>query len=131
MWIDLEGSLGYRATMSRSRSRRLFAARILLATAIFAGCTQRPRAVPSESPGPSAEQARVEAALGRYSSMVLHMDSRGIAALYAPDGEIVNPGQAPVRGRAAIEAFLSGFATIVKNSPQVVTGGLTRMVNRR
>ena len=38
------------------------------------------------------------------------MNPAAIAAMYAPDGEIVNPGQAPIQGRAAIEAFLSGFA---------------------
>jgi uncharacterized protein (TIGR02246 family) len=52
----------------------------------------------------------VEAALARYSQLVLVMDHAGIAALFAPDGELVNPGQAPVHGRAAIEAFLSGFS---------------------
>jgi ketosteroid isomerase-like protein len=41
---------------------------------------------------------------------MLAMDSAGIAAMFAPDGEMVNPKRPPVRGRAAIERFLSGFS---------------------
>jgi uncharacterized protein (TIGR02246 family) len=117
--IDLDGGLGYRDTMNCDRSFWLSAfARSFLAAAVLAGCAQRPRTVPPVSKGVFTEQARVDAALERYSSMVLNMNSRGIAALFTPDGEIVNPGQAPVRGRAAIEAFLSGFANyrVLENS---------------
>jgi ketosteroid isomerase-like protein len=41
---------------------------------------------------------------------MLAMDSRGIAAMFAEDGELVNPSRPPVRGRAAIEQYLSGFS---------------------
>ena len=56
------------------------------------------------------EIGRVEAALAQYSKLVLAMDHAGIAALFAPEGEIVNQGAAPVHGREAIAAFLAGFS---------------------
>jgi len=58
---------------------------------------------------PTPEQD-VRAALARYVQLVRKMDHAGIAATFAPDGEIVNPGQDPVRGPAAIEAFLRKFS---------------------
>jgi uncharacterized protein (TIGR02246 family) len=38
------------------------------------------------------------------------MDHAGIAAMFAPDGEIVNPGRDPIKGRGAIQGFLEQFA---------------------
>jgi len=45
-----------------------------------------------------------------YATRVLAMDSSGIAALFAPEGAIVNAGAPPVRGPGAIRHFLAGFA---------------------
>jgi uncharacterized protein (TIGR02246 family) len=56
------------------------------------------------------DKAQVEARLQHYSVLLKATDSAGIAAMFAPDGEMVNPKQPPVRGRAAIEKFLSGFS---------------------
>lgn len=66
---------------------------------------------PLASPAENAEAAAaVDATLRQYASMVAAMDHAGIAALFTPDGEIVNPGQASIRGRDAIDRMLSAFA---------------------
>jgi uncharacterized protein (TIGR02246 family) len=54
-------------------------------------------------------QSEVRGALLRYVHLVQKMDHAGIAALFTPDGEVVNPGRDPIRGPAAIEAFLRQF----------------------
>jgi ketosteroid isomerase-like protein len=56
------------------------------------------------------ERPRVLARLQHYSELVAAMDPEAIAAMYAPEGEMVNPRQPPVHGRAAIQKFLAGFA---------------------
>lgn len=56
------------------------------------------------------DQADVEAALARYSKLVLAMDADGIAALYTADGEVRNGDQPPVVGREAIGKFLHEFS---------------------
>lgn len=61
-------------------------------------------------PGTRADAARVDHALARYSTLVRRMDHAGIAAMFAPDGELWSAGQAPIHGPAAIRAFLEGFA---------------------
>jgi len=55
-------------------------------------------------------ESHVRAALQRYVRLVGQMDHAGIAAMFAPDGEIVNPGRDAVKGPAAIEAFLKQFS---------------------
>jgi ketosteroid isomerase-like protein len=57
-----------------------------------------------------ADKAELEARLQHYSALVLAMDSAGIAAMFAEDGELVNPNRPPVRGRAAVRKFLAGFS---------------------
>jgi uncharacterized protein (TIGR02246 family) len=54
-------------------------------------------------------QSEVRGALLRYVHLVQNMDHAAIAAMFTPDGEVVNPGRDPVRGPAAIEAFLRQF----------------------
>jgi uncharacterized protein (TIGR02246 family) len=55
-------------------------------------------------------ESQVRGALQRYVHLVQAMDHAGIAAMFAPDGEVVNPGREPIKGRAAIQAFLEQFA---------------------
>ncbi len=77
------------------------------------------------APTPEME---VRAALARYADLVRHMDHAALAAMFTPDGEIVNPGQPPVHGPAAIEAFLRQFSgyqvlvEIMKPERTAVTG---------
>ncbi len=54
-------------------------------------------------------ESDVRAALQRYAHLVQKMDHAAIAAMFAPDGEVVNPGRDPIHGPAAIEAFLRQF----------------------
>jgi ketosteroid isomerase-like protein len=56
------------------------------------------------------ERPRVQARLQHYSELMAVMDTEAIAAMYAPEGEMVNPRQPPVHGRAAIRKFLDGFS---------------------
>ncbi len=97
-----------------SRPRRLARTAALLLCALLFAC-ENPRAARLK-----ADKADVEAGLRRYSALTLAMDSAGIAAMFAPDGEMVNPKRPPVRGRAAIEKFLSGFSDfhVVSNADE-------------
>lgn len=52
----------------------------------------------------------MEAAFEHYCALLRTMDHGGIAAMFARDGEVANSGQAPIRGPAAIDAFLQGFS---------------------
>lgn len=77
----------------------------VLALIACAACGSRSKVAST----PAAPEQEVRAALAHYVDLVRAMDSAGIAAMFAADGEIVNPGQAPVHGPAAIEAFLKQF----------------------
>ena len=58
----------------------------------------------------AAAESQVLAALKHYAQLIEKMDNAGIAALFTEDGEIVNPGGDPIKGPAAIEAFLKQFS---------------------
>ena len=51
------------------------------------------------------------ATLVRYNNFVRHELGDSIAALYAPDGELVTPSRS-IRGPAAIGAFLATFTNV-------------------
>jgi uncharacterized protein (TIGR02246 family) len=57
----------------------------------------------------ASPESEVRSALQRYARLVQRMDHSAIAAMFAPDGQIVNPGRDPIKGRPAIEAFLRQF----------------------
>jgi ketosteroid isomerase-like protein len=47
-----------------------------------------------------------------YDDNYNHHDAAGMGAIYAPDGFLVSPGGAIIRGRAALESYYQGrFAT--------------------
>lgn len=77
---------------------------MLACAAVVAGCTN-PRVERMK-----ADRAEVQALLQRYSSLVLAMDSPGLARMFAPDGEMVNPKRPPVHGREAIQGFLESYS---------------------
>jgi len=83
---------------------RLARTAALLLCALLASC-ENPKVAKLR-----ADKAALEARLQHYSALVLAMDSAGIAAMFAPEGELVNPSRPPVHGRAAIERFYAGFA---------------------
>jgi uncharacterized protein (TIGR02246 family) len=56
-------------------------------------------------------------------------DAAGVAALYAPDAELVMSGEAPIRGRAAIRAAIgkmlhSGVKVRIESDRAAAAGGL-------
>jgi hypothetical protein len=59
---------------------------------------------------PNVATRVVNLLLNKFAQLSRDMDAAGIAAMYAREGEIVNPGQDAIKGRAAIEAFLRRFA---------------------
>jgi ketosteroid isomerase-like protein len=68
----------------------------VMASAVCPGCGQRP-------------VAGVEAALGAYAHKVTSMDAPAIASMFAPDGELLEPGIQALKGRAAIQRFLASL----------------------
>jgi uncharacterized protein (TIGR02246 family) len=76
----------------------------LTCAALLAGCVN-PKVQRMES-----DKAAVQARLQHYAALMLAMDTSAIATMFAPDGEMVNPKQPPVKGRDAIEKFLSGYS---------------------
>jgi uncharacterized protein (TIGR02246 family) len=83
---------------------------MLAAVLAFGGC-----AAPSHV---KEDRAAVQARLQHYSDLLLAMDSRGIAMIFTPDGEMTNPKSPPVKGREAIEKFIAGFSDfhVISNS---------------
>jgi ketosteroid isomerase-like protein len=57
-----------------------------------------------------ALKADVRARLHRYEELMLAMDIPGLTAMFAPEGEMVNPKRPPVHGRDAISRFLNEYA---------------------
>jgi len=87
---------------------RVALALLVLSLATSTTCTTSgPTGSPEEI---AAGRAAVNAELQHYSELVVAMDHAGIAALFAPQGEIVNPGARPVRGPDAIAKYLRGFS---------------------
>ena len=81
--------------------RHARAAVLVLLALLATACATHPAA---------SATAEVESAFQRYCALMRAMDHSGIAAMFSADGEIVNAGQAPIRGPAMINAFLAGFA---------------------
>ena len=76
----------------------------LMCGLLAAGCAS-PKARQIE-----AEKSRVRARLQRYEGLMLAMDIPGLTAMFAPEGEMVNPKRPPVHGRAAIARFLGEYS---------------------
>lgn len=94
-----------------SRSRALVPALLvlpllgaLLASPLAAQATAAERAVP----GAVALPAELDRVLRDYERAWRAGDAAALAALFTPDGFVLQPGRAPVRGRAAIQAAYQG-----------------------
>jgi ketosteroid isomerase-like protein len=72
-------------------------------------------------PSPARE---IDLKLARYNRYLHGMQGDSIALLYAPDGEMLATGRAPLRGPAAIAAFLSSFTNITVDSSAMATDSL-------
>ncbi len=87
-------------------TRRSWSPALLLGLILGPGLSSAGWAQVSPPPG----TAPVEDALQHYSLLVAKMANDSIAAMYTADGELAGPGQPPVVGPAAIQAFLQSFA---------------------
>jgi uncharacterized protein (TIGR02246 family) len=66
--------------------------------------------VASASPPPDV--AAVESAMHSYERLLAAKDSAGTAAMYASDGELLQPGMDPLTGPEAIRKFLDSFGDV-------------------
>jgi uncharacterized protein (TIGR02246 family) len=58
---------------------------------------------------PAADHATVVAAHDAYQAAAVRVDGAAIAAYFAPDGVLFEPGINPIRGPDAIRAFVASF----------------------
>ena len=70
---------------------------------------------------PVDDNAALATALRRYEQLVIAMDHASIAALFTPDGELGSAGQEPIRGPAAIDAYLAKFGDYKVLDEKIVT----------
>ncbi len=84
----------------------------VLASAALLGCAMRagPPAAPAPDAAAETDRAQVLAQLARYEAAVRRMDTVSLAALFEVDGVADDAHSTPIRGRAAIKAFLDSFA---------------------
>ncbi len=68
----------------------------------------------------SGEAKEVEAAMKEYARLLAAHDSAGLAASYAPDGELLEPGMDSLRGPQAIRKFLESFGEVRIESASMV-----------
>ncbi|HVX27349.1 MAG TPA: nuclear transport factor 2 family protein [Parafilimonas sp.] len=68
----------------------------------------------------------VEDAMQQYDDYILHVDAKGIASMFTPDGELTEPGGMSVLGRDSIEKFLSQFSGIKVEKQKSTTDSIRR-----
>ena len=77
-----------------------------------AGASAQSAPAPRPTPAPVLPSVALPSALDRvlrdYEAAWRRGDAAGLAALFAEDGFVLQSGQAPVRGRAAIQAAYAG-----------------------
>jgi uncharacterized protein (TIGR02246 family) len=78
----------------------------------------------------AADEAAVRAHFETFGDAWTKADAKAVAATYAADADIVRPGQDPVQGRAAIEAFyVRQFAGPLKDTKKSMTIERVRLVS--
>jgi len=80
---------------------------VLAAFVISAACAPANRG--TDAALVEATKREISQALDRYMTAARAVDAAGIAASFAPDGVLFEPGIAPVEGREAIRAFAASF----------------------
>jgi len=68
----------------------------------------------------------VENAMKKYDDLILHANSKAIAAMYLPDGEMAPPGRNPIHSRDSIINFLSQFDDIKVEEQESTTDSIRR-----
>ena len=74
-----------------------------------------------------AQTPTVEAALARYMSLLKTAPPESTAAFYTADGQLLEPGMAPLTGPAAIRAFLEPIARTVTVHEATATADRTEV----
>lgn len=90
----------------------------LAALALAGGAAAEPKAAADTN---ASARAQVEAALQVYARLVKTADPAALAAQFAPDGELLEPGMGPLQGPAAIRAFLQSFGDVHVESTSMVS----------
>jgi hypothetical protein len=78
-----------------------------LAGVALAACTVSSRPDLRDTSG----AAEVEQAMGRYTTSTISGAVDSTVAMFAPDGQLLEPGMEPFRGQDAIRGFLAPLAT--------------------
>ncbi|AGY60019.1 YybH family protein [Gloeobacter kilaueensis] len=84
--------------------------RLFIGASLTLVLTRAKNAHALEADGDAEARTQITGLLNRYTNLIVARDYEAVAALFAPDGEILNPGSDPVRGKKVIAGFLSGFA---------------------
>lgn len=101
--------------MNNQNSRRAATAVILLLGLSASGLT----------PPPSPEaRAGIESAIQNYARLLKAQDVEKLAALYAPDGELMNPGMDTLRGPEAIRKFLLTLKDVKVEAVEMLPGAI-------
>ena len=82
------------------------AVRAASGAAVLAAACAPPGDAPARDAG---RRPAVEAAMQHYVRLTRLVNSDSVAAMYTPDGEMLQARAAPIRGRDAIRAFLKPF----------------------
>ena len=77
------------------------------------------------SPDVSATTAQLDAAIARYSGFVRDMAGDSIAAMYAPDGEMLGAGMHAIQSPDSIRRFLTGFTNVKVDSETMTRDAIT------
>ena len=84
---------------------------VLILSGLTAASCAKPEPAPPPSPAPSAQSASQEA-LGKmnrdFAAALNAKDAKKAASYYAEDAVLYPPGEPPVHGREAIEAYWKG-----------------------
>jgi uncharacterized protein (TIGR02246 family) len=56
---------------------------------------------------PSATQTSVESTINEFSQAWNRHDAKALASLFAPDGDLINPGGRPASGKAELDEFFA------------------------
>lgn len=81
-------------------------------------------ALAGAAPPPQCRGLTMPRMIERYAGLIRHQQSGPIARLFGADGEIDNPGAAPIRGEAAIARLLGSFKGAVVKSETMTIGAI-------
>ena len=77
-------------------------------------------------PTPECQGVPIRNMIARYAALQKSQDVDGIARLFGSNGVVDNPGAKPVRGAAAIRAFLGGFHGFDVTSNELTVGNVAK-----